>query len=813
MKTPLVSRLLLVALIGAFGSSVAPARAQYVVSNIWSISTSEGRSYVTSASNNDRGLAYNPVTDHVYIVGRSNGLKVAVLNASDGSEIKFLDITGVSVGTFALSLISVADDGVIYGANLTTASATTPFKIYRWENEDAVPTVVYSGNPGGTQNGRWGDCLDIRGNGQSTEILAADGATAPAVILAAVFKPIDDPITQFGVTTLTVTGAGPLDLQKGLCFGPTNSFWAKRFNVATSLRLFTYDLGTATATAFLTNTIAANVSAICLHTNTSLLVGVETANAASPHNLRVYDATGSGSLPGVATIPFPTPYVGNGNAVGFVDIGNSNVFAIDSNNGVLAAKIIYVPQAQIAADPASNNVVQGGYTTLSADVTGVVPLFFQWNHNGNPLTDETNRTLLLTNITPAQAGQYTLFVSNAFGTDLSGPGTVTVEPTVLSSAMTLLWQLPPGSRPYINTDASQRGIAYNPATHHVLIVSRTGSNGIHVLNADTGAHLWSMNIDTNIILLPPAGGTFSLNLVETTSDGVVYAGNLTQTGDFRLYKWDNDSAEATPQLVWSGNPSRDSAVVRWGDAIDLRGSSLNPQLVLSSRNSNYVSIIDLYDVNLAAKVAHLETLPAELMGLGVAFGADTPSGGFTVWGKFTGLALRQVELVELDPNVLTATVLATVGGYPAMGPIGVQADSNLLAGISIERPDNVRLFDITSANSGSIRNIDTEFFPTDNANGNGTGNVAFGPNRIYAVDSNNGVMAWSYSYDRPACPAAALTITRTGPTEIQLSWTGAHRLQSSTGLSDAPTWSAVSGTAPVTIQTQGETMFFRLVCP
>ena len=282
---------------------------------------------------------------------------------------------------------------------------------------------------------------------------------------------------------------------------------------------------------------------------------------------------------------------------------------------------------------------------MTADASGVAPLTYQWFHNGNALANETNRILNFTNVTLAQAGDYTAAVSNAFGGVVSGPGTLTVTPTVLSTNMTRLWELPPGSRPYINTDASQRGLAYNPVNNHVLVVSRTGSNAIHVLDGDTGAHLWSMNVDPAIV----TGGTFAINLVEVTDDGVVYAGNLTQDGNFKLYKWADDSETAVPELVWGpGNPAglgtlpAANPAARWGDAMDLKGG-VTPALVLTSRNTNYVSIIELWDVQLTPKVAHLDTLAAGALGLGVAFGADPQAGGYTIWGTALDVALRQIE--------------------------------------------------------------------------------------------------------------------------------------------------------------------------
>ena len=48
-------------------------------------------------------------------------------------------------------------------------STTSAYKIYRWDNEAAVPTVAFSG---GTAAARLGDSIDVIGSGANTRIIA-----------------------------------------------------------------------------------------------------------------------------------------------------------------------------------------------------------------------------------------------------------------------------------------------------------------------------------------------------------------------------------------------------------------------------------------------------------------------------------------------------------------------------------------------------------------------------------------------------------------------------------------------------------------
>ena len=136
-----------------------------------------GYAYLGTGSN-QRGLAYG--NGHLYLVSRSPGTSIRVLNPLTGADLGApLSTNGVSGGTFLLNSIAVGRDGAIYAANLTLQSTTTPFKVYKWGTESSTPTVAYSGN-GGLAGARIGDDLAIFGSGSST-LLAAGFGFNPSV--------------------------------------------------------------------------------------------------------------------------------------------------------------------------------------------------------------------------------------------------------------------------------------------------------------------------------------------------------------------------------------------------------------------------------------------------------------------------------------------------------------------------------------------------------------------------------------------------------------------------------------------------------
>ena len=441
------------------------------------------------------------------------------------------------------------------------------------------------------------------------------------------------------------------------------------------------------------------------------------------------------------TTNFPTPYTGNGNAVGQVSIIGDRIFAVDTQNGVTMAKI-YTSTADvppsITQQIGSNTVVEGGYIRLTMGANGTKPLNYQWYHEGTLIDGANTNFLNLTNVSITATGRYTVTVTNVAGTNTTQPGFLTVSPAYRSPVMAPLWNLEPGSRPWLTTDNNQRGIAFNAFTGHLLVVSRAPTTNIYILDAVTGADIGTLNVDPTVIV----GGTFPINLIGVADDGSIYAANLTTgaTGDpFKVYRWAYEDSSILPTEVYKGDPANSTGgttSVRWGDDFDVRGYA-PVQILVGSRLGSKASILSSPDGVVRFTQTPITTdAPDGALGLGIAFGA-----GDTFWARATATALRHIGF---DPVTGSSTTLQTFGPsvFPSnIGPIAVDVTKNYLAGISIETPDNVRLFNIAELSQPPLP-LDTKFFPTDNANANGTGSADFGPEHLFTLDSNNGIMAF-----------------------------------------------------------------------
>ena len=80
----------------------------------------------------------------------------------------------------------------------------------------------------------------------------------------------------------------------------------------------------------------------------------------------------------------------------------------------------------ITAQPAGQVVGAGGSVTFSVSASGSPAPAFQWQRNGTPIAGATAAVLALSNVLAADAGDYTVVVSNSAGTITSSVATLAV---------------------------------------------------------------------------------------------------------------------------------------------------------------------------------------------------------------------------------------------------------------------------------------------------------------------------------------------------------------------------------------------------
>jgi len=93
--------------------------------------------------------------------------------------------------------------------------------------------------------------------------------------------------------------------------------------------------------------------------------------------------------------------------------GNANPLAITMNSNE-AVTAVFAEPATIVQGPQNASIAVGGTVNFNVQAAGTPTLFYQWG-NGLMLANATNATLTLSNVQSAQAGTYSIVVSNAYG--------------------------------------------------------------------------------------------------------------------------------------------------------------------------------------------------------------------------------------------------------------------------------------------------------------------------------------------------------------------------------------------------------------
>lgn len=339
------SKLAVAALVvaGTFGS----AHAQTVINTpIWKkdalAATATGAGDWHRFDNNTRGMAYNPATGNLLVVSRSIGLRIIRLNAATGDSVGVLDVTGITGGTFALSLIDVTPTGRIFAANLTTNPAgnpnatpvvnPNPLKIYTWENETATPVVAYSGDLNGTTL-RYGDSFRLDWTDGARNVYVG-GSNNPNL---AKFTWADGALTLTSVFNFGEVNNTTMRAVRGMApIAGEDSLWINEF--AYTVKKI------STMTGAIGTTIAAKPSGFdilkeslfidyAVYRGEKLFAAFPGSLVAAGQSASLVDATTNTELAYTAAGPNAN---GNGAGAVFFDVASNRIYLLATNNHIAA---------------------------------------------------------------------------------------------------------------------------------------------------------------------------------------------------------------------------------------------------------------------------------------------------------------------------------------------------------------------------------------------------------------------------------------------------------------------------------------------
>jgi len=165
----------------------------------------------------------------------------------------------------------------------------------------------------------------------------------------------------------------------------------------------------------------------------------------------------------------------------------SNLYG--ATNSAEAVLTVYGIPPTIMTQPSSETVVVGGAASFSVAAVGTPPLGYQWNFNGTNLIGATNAMLTLSDVQLGQSGDYSVLVTNTFGSIKSAIAILTVN-------------LPP------SCDPAPAGLvawwaAESNALDSVLGNNGTLKNGTTFTNGEVGM-AFNLNGVNNYVLANPS---------------------------------------------------------------------------------------------------------------------------------------------------------------------------------------------------------------------------------------------------------------------------------------------------------------------
>lgn len=229
-----------------------------------------------------------------------------------------------------------------------------------------------------------------------------------------------------------------------------------------------------------------------------------------------------------------------------------------------ATAVLTVPSAPVfGAQPMSQTVLQGASATFTASATGTTPLSYQWRFNGGPLTAATGTSFTVPSAQSADAGDYSVTVTNALGSVTSSNATLTVlvgpgivaQPTNQTSvaganvsfSVTTSGSMPLSYQWYLNQTNPLSGGGNQTLNLTNVQPADAGSYSVVVTNLAGSVASSNATLTVNV---PPSISAQPQNV--TTNLGTNVSFSVTATGTVPLsYQWRFNGADITAATIAS----------------------------------------------------------------------------------------------------------------------------------------------------------------------------------------------------------------------------------------------------------------------
>ena len=212
--------------------------------------------------------------------------------------------------------------------------------------------------------------------------------------------------------------------------------------------------------------------------------------------------------------------------------GNYSVLVTNhysSTNSAIAVLNVYALPPFITLEPANQTVFLGGTTTFSVAANGTPPLNYQWSFQGTNLANATNTTLTLTDAQLNQTGNYSVLVTNLYGSTNSVAALLTVIPCDPAPSGIVSWWAGEGNAldgAGTNNGVLESGLGFAPGEVGQAFLFNTTNEDVKIpasqsldVGAGNGFTLEAWVNCSNVVSLNPI---FEWNLADGTTQWGVH---------------------------------------------------------------------------------------------------------------------------------------------------------------------------------------------------------------------------------------------------------------------------------------------------
>ncbi len=318
--------------------------------------------------------------------------------------------------------------------------------------------------------------------------------------------------------------------------------------------------------------------------------------------------------------------------------------------------------------------------------------------------------------------------------------------------ITKLWEnsVAAGTLPswFSPTGNTERGFAYGvvDGKERIYVVSRNAGLFVRIIDAVTGgpADVDTLKINKTVV----TGGTFALNDIEVSDDGIIFACNLTvnsTTSALKVYRWNSDTSDAI--VVFN---STTSSAYRYGDKMTVVGAAQDNSLAIyfaasqASGGPEPKHVLKLTTADNGMTFTATEIPIAEKSGASPAVG-PVGLGLSSIYVNSNGNYAKQFDVTTGNKlGEIPGSILGT--GSNAIRYIEAGGHKLVVSYQYGSTKENARVVDVTAGDANAASIVETAQLGA-NTNPNGTGDVAVkdlgnGKFIVYVLSTNNGFGAY-----------------------------------------------------------------------